>query len=217
VRRQNIDPPLAAQGGRAREKIDALGELALGLVKMPEPPPGHDPTVARYVARIIDDGATLQIGLGRVPNEMLRFLGDRRDLGIHSDVITVFAALPSGSATAADSAIMGVWSCPHTRPGSTVTRPLTFVFHHDGTFAFSSQTTVNGGPLDLPFNGRGGGLGVWKKTGKSTYSYLVREDLYIDGNAGGFFYADATLQLDRKLGELAAGRRSVPARRPTSG
>jgi acyl-CoA hydrolase/RimJ/RimL family protein N-acetyltransferase len=44
--------------------------------------------VARYVARIIDDGATLQIGLGRVPNEMLRFLGERQDLGIHSDVIT---------------------------------------------------------------------------------------------------------------------------------
>jgi 4-hydroxybutyrate CoA-transferase len=40
------------------------------------------------VARIIPDGATLQIGLGRVPNEMLRFLEDRRDLGIHSDVIT---------------------------------------------------------------------------------------------------------------------------------
>jgi acyl-CoA hydrolase/RimJ/RimL family protein N-acetyltransferase len=44
--------------------------------------------IARYVARIIPDGATLQIGLGRVPNEMLRFLGERRDLGIHSDVIT---------------------------------------------------------------------------------------------------------------------------------
>jgi acyl-CoA hydrolase/RimJ/RimL family protein N-acetyltransferase len=44
--------------------------------------------IARYVARIVEDGATLQIGLGRVPNEMLRFLGDRRDLGIHSDVIT---------------------------------------------------------------------------------------------------------------------------------
>lgn len=44
--------------------------------------------IARYVARIVPDGATLQIGLGRVPNEMLRFLGERRDLGIHSDVIT---------------------------------------------------------------------------------------------------------------------------------
>ena len=44
--------------------------------------------VARYIAAIIDDGSTLQIGLGRVPNEALRYLTDRRDLGIHSDVIT---------------------------------------------------------------------------------------------------------------------------------
>jgi acyl-CoA hydrolase/L-amino acid N-acyltransferase YncA len=44
--------------------------------------------IARYIARIIDDGSTLQIGLGRIPNEMLRYLTDRRDLGIHSDVIT---------------------------------------------------------------------------------------------------------------------------------
>ena len=44
--------------------------------------------VARYIASIIDDGATLQIGLGRIPNEALRHLTDRRDLGIHSDVIT---------------------------------------------------------------------------------------------------------------------------------
>jgi RimJ/RimL family protein N-acetyltransferase len=44
--------------------------------------------IARYVARIIDDGATLQVGLGQVPNDMLRYLTNRRDLGIHSDVIT---------------------------------------------------------------------------------------------------------------------------------
>jgi acyl-CoA hydrolase len=44
--------------------------------------------VARYIASIIDDGSTLQIGLGRVPNEALRHLRDRRDLGTHSDVIT---------------------------------------------------------------------------------------------------------------------------------
>ena len=44
--------------------------------------------IARYIARIIDDGSTLQIGLGRIPNEMLKYLDNRRDLGIHSDVIT---------------------------------------------------------------------------------------------------------------------------------
>jgi len=44
--------------------------------------------IAQYVSRIIDDHSTLQIGLGRVPNEMLKYLKNRRDLGVHSDVIT---------------------------------------------------------------------------------------------------------------------------------
>ncbi len=44
--------------------------------------------IARYIARIIEDGSTLQIGLGRIPNEMLKYLSNRRNLGIHSDVIT---------------------------------------------------------------------------------------------------------------------------------
>jgi acyl-CoA hydrolase/N-acetylglutamate synthase-like GNAT family acetyltransferase len=44
--------------------------------------------IARYVSSIIDDGSTLQIGLGRFSNEALKYLTDRQDLGIHSDVIT---------------------------------------------------------------------------------------------------------------------------------
>lgn len=44
--------------------------------------------IARFVARLIDNGSTLQIGLGKIPNEMLKHLKNRRDLGIHSDVIT---------------------------------------------------------------------------------------------------------------------------------
>jgi len=44
--------------------------------------------IARYIAGTIDDGSTLQIGPGRIPNEALRYLEDRQDLGIHSDAIT---------------------------------------------------------------------------------------------------------------------------------
>jgi hypothetical protein len=36
----------------------------------------------------IDDKSTLQVGLGRVPNQMLYHLRNRRDLAIHSDVVT---------------------------------------------------------------------------------------------------------------------------------
>lgn len=44
--------------------------------------------IARYIAGVIEDGSTLQVGLGRIPNEALKYLDDRKDLGIHSDVIT---------------------------------------------------------------------------------------------------------------------------------
>ncbi|MDG4552962.1 MAG: GNAT family N-acetyltransferase [Candidatus Competibacter sp.] len=44
--------------------------------------------IARYIASLIEDGSTLQIGLGRIPNEALKYLQDRRDLGVHSDVVT---------------------------------------------------------------------------------------------------------------------------------
>lgn len=44
--------------------------------------------IARYISSIIPDGATLQIGLGRFSHEALKHLLDRRDLAIHSDVIT---------------------------------------------------------------------------------------------------------------------------------
>jgi len=53
-------------------------------------PPAEDVAeqIARYVARLVDDGSTLQVGLGRVPNRMLAHLTNRRDLSVHSDVVT---------------------------------------------------------------------------------------------------------------------------------
>jgi len=44
--------------------------------------------VARYIVSLIEDGSTLQVGVGQIPNEALRFLHGRRHLGIHSDLIT---------------------------------------------------------------------------------------------------------------------------------
>ncbi len=39
--------------------------------------------IARYTARIIEDNATLQIGLGQIPNEMLKYLDNRKNLRCH--------------------------------------------------------------------------------------------------------------------------------------
>jgi acyl-CoA hydrolase/GNAT superfamily N-acetyltransferase len=87
-----INPAMPRTLGDTRiavEEIDSLVEVDTPVIEYLHPPADDvAKQIARYVARIIDDGATLQIGLGRVPNEMLKYLTNRRDLGIHSDVIT---------------------------------------------------------------------------------------------------------------------------------
>ena len=63
--------------------------------------------IARYVAEIIEDGSTLQIGLGRIPNEALKYLTNRRDLGVHSDVITdsLLDLIEAGAVTGAKKSL----------------------------------------------------------------------------------------------------------------
>lgn len=72
------------------DQIDHLVEVDTPLPEFTHPPTEEEAVqrIARYVASVIDDGATLQIGMGRIPNEALKYLADRRDLGVHSDVIT---------------------------------------------------------------------------------------------------------------------------------
>jgi acyl-CoA hydrolase len=46
-----------------------------------------DHKIAQLVAGYIDDGAVLQVGIGAVPDAILRLLHDRRDLGVHTGMI----------------------------------------------------------------------------------------------------------------------------------
>jgi 4-hydroxybutyrate CoA-transferase len=47
-----------------------------------------DQRIATHVATLIEDGAVLQVGIGSLPDQVLGLLGDRRNLGIHSGIIT---------------------------------------------------------------------------------------------------------------------------------
>jgi len=44
--------------------------------------------MAQYVAKLVDDGATIQVGIGRILSAILSHLTDKRDLGVHSEMIT---------------------------------------------------------------------------------------------------------------------------------
>jgi acyl-CoA hydrolase len=52
----------------------------------PHPMREIDSRLLEYVAERIPDGATLQIGIGVLPNEVLGMLGDHTDLGVHSEL-----------------------------------------------------------------------------------------------------------------------------------
>lgn len=44
--------------------------------------------IGRNCASLIEDGSTLQLGIGSIPDAVLRFLGDKKDLGIHSEMFS---------------------------------------------------------------------------------------------------------------------------------
>jgi 4-hydroxybutyrate CoA-transferase len=44
--------------------------------------------IARNVAGLIEDGAVLQTGVGGIPDAVLPFLADRKDLGVHSELVS---------------------------------------------------------------------------------------------------------------------------------
>ncbi len=44
--------------------------------------------IGRHVASLIEDGATLQMGIGAIPDGVLLFLREKRDLGVHSELFS---------------------------------------------------------------------------------------------------------------------------------
>lgn len=44
--------------------------------------------IAGFIAERIPDGATMQLGIGAIPNAVLRFLRDKKDLGVHSELFS---------------------------------------------------------------------------------------------------------------------------------
>ena len=69
-------------------QITAVVETDHALLEMQaEPFTDLHLRVARHVASLIPDGATLQTGIGGIPEAVLACLEDKRDLGIHTEMV----------------------------------------------------------------------------------------------------------------------------------
>ena len=59
--------------------------------------------IAEYLSALVEDGSTIEVGIGRIPQALLRFLKDKKDLGMHTELISdsVIDLIESGVITCA--------------------------------------------------------------------------------------------------------------------
>ncbi|MBT3294280.1 MAG: GNAT family N-acetyltransferase [Verrucomicrobia bacterium] len=69
--------------------IDVLVPVDSELIEVPIPVPDENiRKIGLYVASLVSDGATIELGIGEIPQSVLEFLHDRKDLGIHTEMLT---------------------------------------------------------------------------------------------------------------------------------
>jgi acyl-CoA hydrolase len=85
----NKMPKVQGDGFIHIEKIDYAIEHDADL---PSVNPGEldevEMAIGRHVAELIEDGSTLQMGIGNIPNAVLASLGNHKDLGIHTEMFS---------------------------------------------------------------------------------------------------------------------------------
>ena len=66
-----------------------LLNLILKLLNLKPPKIGDiEKAIGENCANLIEDGSTFQLGIGAIPDAVLLFLKDKKDLGIHSEMIS---------------------------------------------------------------------------------------------------------------------------------
>lgn len=70
-------------------QVTALVENAVPLLEIPKAAPQPaDTVIGVLIAAMVKDGATLQMGIGALPDAVCAALKDHRDLGIHTEMLT---------------------------------------------------------------------------------------------------------------------------------
>ena len=69
-------------------QVDWILECDSPAFEMQNITPGpEEEAIAGYIADMVPDGATIQLGIGGIPNAVAQFLRDKRDLGVHTEMI----------------------------------------------------------------------------------------------------------------------------------
>jgi len=70
-------------------EIDFFIEADYAVPALPDTEPNEkDKKIGEYIAELINDGDTLQLGIGGIPNAVASALKGKKDLGIHTEMMT---------------------------------------------------------------------------------------------------------------------------------
>ncbi len=88
-----VNPRMPRTGGNSFVHVDDIDYLVYHDEPLVESTPIKKENeiserIGRYVSQLVDDGATIQIGFGHLPNAILKYLDAKKDLGVHTQVIT---------------------------------------------------------------------------------------------------------------------------------
>ncbi len=69
-------------------EVDHFVENHIPVVESPSVPSTKiEQKIGGYIADLIEDGATIQLGIGGIPNAITSYIMDRKDLGVHTEMI----------------------------------------------------------------------------------------------------------------------------------
>lgn len=82
--------------------IDVLVPVDKPILEVPVAEPKEEnEKIGQYIAALIEDGSTIEFGIGAIPQAVVPFLKDRKDLGIHTEMFTdsIIDLIDSGAVT----------------------------------------------------------------------------------------------------------------------
>lgn len=85
-------------------RVDKVVEISEDLPELEKKPFSEvEEKIGSSIAELIEDGATLQLGIGGIPDAVLAALQNRRDLGVHTEMVSdgVMDAIEAGIITGA--------------------------------------------------------------------------------------------------------------------
>jgi 4-hydroxybutyrate CoA-transferase len=141
-----VNPAMPRTMGRSFVHISKLDHIVEAYVPLKELaydlPDDAETAIGRFVAELVQDRATLQLGIGSIPNAVLANLSNKKDLGVHTEMFSdgVIELIESGVITNDQKTVLPGKTAVSFVMGSK--RVYDFV-HNNPTIEFQTTDYIN--------------------------------------------------------------------------